>query len=104
MVGPHLSVLSQALTAFVDNLVFPHPRLAFAGFRFATVIDGEWDLLIPDYALAVLFAATPLLWVASALRRNRRSAKGCCIQCGYDRRATPDRCPECGTPVSSLPP
>jgi hypothetical protein len=47
---------------------------------------------------AVLVAA--VLYVAFRLRRKRRRrasfARQICPACGYDCRATPDRCPECG--------
>lgn len=75
-----------------------------AGFAWAA-IDYNGDgkqmrraLYLPHWAFAALFLALPLLWLG--MRRSRRPA-GSCAACGYDLRATPDRCPECGTPVAS---
>jgi len=51
-----------------------------------------------NYGLVALVGAlAPLLALSMHLRRRNRIVSGCCVKCGYDLRATPDRCPECGT-------
>ena len=80
-------------------------RTGFAGFF---VEDGKatpaipntpnrWVIIaIPYWSIALTGAALP----AIVLRRRlgaRRQRSGTCAACGYDLRATPGRCPECGT-------
>jgi hypothetical protein len=59
---------------------------------------GPYTLIIfPLWLPAALFAALPVARGALFVRRRRRVGEGCCRKCGYDLRATPDRCPESGT-------
>lgn len=59
---------------------------------------------VPHWLVALVLAI-PVAWLFNAWRRRvraERMASGQCVACGYDLRATPDRCPECGQ-VPQLP-
>jgi hypothetical protein len=64
----------------------------------------------PIWFQALLLAVPPLIWwrtVAHNRRQAVRARTGCCLACGYDLRATPQRCPECGRmvqPGDGIPP
>ena len=53
-------------------------------------------VFVSDWLIVALFAMLPLTWCATTLRKGAERPKGHCRSCGYDLRATPDRCPECG--------
>ena len=59
---------------------------------------------IPDWTLMPVSFGLPVLWVSTypGRRRRERLSSGLCLKCGYDLRATPHRCPECGTTVVPL--
>ena len=54
--------------------------------------------VVPYWFLVFTAAVLPALRLALAVRHGRRRRRiGLCPTCGYDLRATPGRCPECGT-------
>jgi hypothetical protein len=80
------------------------PSRELGGFRWTY---EDWDprtpgaivfelLAIPNWWIAVATAILPGLALLARWRRRRRTLPGLCPHCGYDLRATPDRCPECG--------
>jgi hypothetical protein len=59
---------------------------------------NEWRLEGDFWLLSLVLAALPLAWPCFAAR-YRRVARDACPWCGYDLRATPDQCPECGKQI-----
>ena len=66
------------------------------------VAGGTGFTLVLNYPVTALAAAIlPIGHVARARRLRKRRIPGLCATCGYDLRATPDRCPECGTATAA---
>ncbi|HEY2585846.1 MAG TPA: zinc ribbon domain-containing protein [Tepidisphaeraceae bacterium] len=63
-------------------------------------VDSYWELVFPLWLLPAAFALPVLLtWALAVIRRRRRIRHGLCPACGYDLRASTERCPECGAPT-----
>ena len=73
-----------------------HPGNLFAKAR------HTYSLEFPIWVLTLPFPLLLLsLLLLSARDRFRRPKPGTCQKCGYDLRATPERCPECGQVVEN---
>jgi hypothetical protein len=55
-----------------------------------------WPWACPFWLLTLITVALPAGRFALMRRRLSHGGAARCIYCGYDLRATPDRCPECG--------
>jgi hypothetical protein len=61
-----------------------------------TATSSDLRLIVPIWIVMLPFALTFAIAAWRVARWHRRRRVGLCPSCGYDLRATPDRCPECG--------
>jgi hypothetical protein len=79
-------------------------RLGFGNFD--QPIPGLWSgwyrwVFVPLWLVALVSTILPAAWARRHLRAGRRARQGLCPSCGYDLRASPERCPECGTSTAT---
>lgn len=60
------------------------------------------EIVVPIWTIIAISAILPGIWLLRQRMLRRRRMAGRCATCGYDLRATPDRCPECGTVPKSM--
>lgn len=71
--------------------------ISFAKFSEGSAGIRYQIISVPCWAAAMVFLVCPGCLAWQRLRCNRTAVSGACSSCGYDLRATPERCPECGT-------
>jgi hypothetical protein len=92
----HTSTPADRLDSLAPQWGVIKPPDGWAGFYYWKGSYFE-AVVLPDWALIAATALMPAACVVRFSRRLRRTARGLCPACGYDLRATPERCPECGT-------
>ena len=56
-------------------------------------------ITVPCWPLTFLSGVFVIVYTVPSARRRKRKKLGMCVKCGYDLRASKERCPECGTSI-----
>jgi hypothetical protein len=95
----HTSAPADGLDLLEPRWALIKPPAGLPGFHYQ---NGPYfkAVVLPDWALITAAALMPAIQLVRYRRRERRTTQGLCPACGYDLRATPTRCPECGLTVA----
>jgi hypothetical protein len=74
----------------------PSDRGHFASMPLHSIKAISVDSTLMALLSAIMPAVASILYFRKSQTRRKRKVAGQCLDCGYDLRATPDRCPECG--------
>jgi hypothetical protein len=72
----------------------------FFSYTWGSGVAQRYVISIPGYGIVIPALISPLIWIVRKrrqLRQRRWKREFRCLNCGYDLRATPNQCPECGT-------
>lgn len=93
----HAEVYATGDLGFVDRESLLY-RLGFQWVDASSSTSRIKVVALPYWLLALCFAGVPITRVlAIQTTRLRRRRRGACQSCGFDLRASSQRCPECGT-------
>jgi hypothetical protein len=62
---------------------------------------GALRIGVPFWLPLSFAVVPPLWWLLRQMQKRFRTHAGLCRACGYDLRASKDRCPECGSPIGA---
>ena len=99
----HFEARAEGYSGGEDSILssmrdYPHIERSFLGFGY---MSGTYNapyrvFSAPYWFILIVTGAFPAAWWVKRRRVRARRREGRCLRCGYDLRATPGKCPECG--------